>query len=136
MTTEQTAAAAERLSDLIDTLLATAPTFWETLQRQAVVEGWQTLVWSVVWMVVAAAATVRASHANTAHTEQIKTDKEEGQPEETNGMRTVTALAFYCCFLVLVAIGTGLKAIQFGIVGVGILFNPDYHAIIALSGGS
>jgi hypothetical protein len=135
MTGEQTVSAAERLSDLVDTLLSTAPTFWETLQRQAVVEGWQNMAWSAVWMVVAVFATVRASQTNTAHTEQIKTDKDAGKPEETNGMKTATSLAVYGLFLVLVAIGAGLKAVQFGVIGVGKLANPDYHAIIALSGG-
>jgi hypothetical protein len=135
MTTEQTTAAANRLSELVDTLLSTAPTFWETLQRQAVVEGWQSMAWCVVWMAVAAAAAVRGSQTSAAHTEQIKKDKDTGQPDETNGMKTASALATYCVLLVAVAIGAGLKAVQFGVIGVGMLTNPDYHAIIALSGG-
>jgi hypothetical protein len=135
MTGEQTVAAAERLSELVDTLLSTAPTFWETLQRQAVVEGWQSMAWSVVWMVVAAAATVRSSKVYNAHEEQSEKDKSAGQPEESSGMKHATVLSWCWVFLVAAAIGAGLKAVQFGVVGVGILFNPDYHAIIALSGG-
>ncbi|MBT3328115.1 MAG: hypothetical protein HN396_17965 [Gemmatimonadales bacterium] len=135
MTGEETVAAAGELSELVDTLLAAAPTFWETLQRQAVVEGWQSVAWSVVWMIVAAAVTVRGSQVYKANDEQIAKDKATGQPEETNGMTHANALTWYWVLLVLVAIGSGLKAVQFGVIGVGILSNPDYHAIIALSGG-
>ena len=135
MTGEETVAAAGELSELVDTLLAAAPTFWETLQRQAVVEGWQSVAWSVVWMIVAAAVTVRGSQVYKANDEQIAKDKATGQPEETNGMTHANALTWYWVLLVLVAIGSGLKAVQFGVIGVGKLANPDYHAIIALSGG-
>ena len=86
-------------------------------------------------MIVAAAVTGRGSQVYKANDEQIAKDKATGQPEETNGMTHANALTWYWVLLVLVAIGSGLKAVQFGVIGVGILSNPDYHAIIALSGG-
>jgi hypothetical protein len=136
MTAEQTVTAAEKLSELVDTLLVTAPTFWETLQRQAAIEGWQNIAWTATWATVAALAAVRASYCmRTVEADVAKQESDATESDESGKMDHVTAVSWYAIALIVVAIGAGLKAIQFGVSGVGKLANPDYYAIIALSGG-